>query len=114
MPSIKIKEYIYRGFPIQIDFAEGKDWGARRDKFHCNTQLPKSPGYFNEIGELEKEVKKIIDEWCAVQPKTNEEWVELVTSCVIQTGYEDWHVDEQRIMNVLERYADFKKVKYKV
>jgi hypothetical protein len=106
--SIKIEEYTYKGFPIQINFASGDGWGDWKNKFYSETPLPFNVEASKDIETLKAQIKMGIDQWCAKQPKTNEEWVDLVTQCVIQDGYEDWHVDEHRIMNVLERYVKFK------
>jgi hypothetical protein len=108
MPTAKIKEYTYKGFPIQIDFATGNDWGDYKNKFYSVTPLPFCISAKKEIEDLESLIKIGIDNWLSIQPKTNQDWVELVESCLIQDGYESWHVDERRIMNVLERYANLK------
>lgn len=85
--------------------------GDYKNKFYLKDSLPFNISPRKDIEELEGEIRTGIDKWLSIQPKTNEEWVELVESCIITDGYETWHVDEQRLMTVLNRYANLKNKK---
>jgi hypothetical protein len=103
-----IEKGTYKGFDYEIRFASGKDWGDWKDKFFVKADFPFSNVATKSIQSLRESIKKEINEWIDYQPKNDDDWVSLVSECVIQTGYEDWHVDEKLAMNVLERYAKFK------
>jgi len=104
----RIEQGSYKGFDYEIKFASGEGWGDWKDKFFIKADFPFSKLEDKDIKSLRESIKKEINEWIGHQPKNNDEWVSLVSECVIQDGYEDWHVDEKLAMNVLERYAKFK------
>ena len=109
MPTTNIKEYSYKGFPIEINFATGNDLGDYNNKFYVKNSLPFHILANKNIEELEADIKNGFDQWLSTQPKTDRDWVELITSCIIQDGYEDWHVDECRVINIMNRYVNFKR-----
>lgn len=108
MPTKTVKEYTHKGFPVGISFAMGNEWGDYKNKFYVNNSLPFGVRAHKDLKTLEANIEAGFNKWLATRPKDPEGWAELVSSCVIQTGYEDWHVDEQRLMSVLDRYAELK------
>ncbi len=103
-----IEEGKYKGFEYKIKFATGDGWSDWKDKFFVETVFPLSKNASKDIQTLRSSIKSDIDKWLADEPKTEKDWVDLVSECVIQTGYEYWHVDPKMAMNVLQRYAKFK------
>jgi hypothetical protein len=79
------------------------------NKFYFNGITPFTTFFnYKEIQMLENKLKEEYDKWESKNPKTDDDWVHLITNCVIQTGYEDWHVDKNLLMQVLERYRKLK------
>ena len=110
MSGIKIKDFSYKNINGVIRFASGKDWGSMKNKFYFDGAAPFCAGILDhkEIDVLEKRLKEEYDKWESKNPKTDDDWVDLVSSCVIQDGYEDWHVDKNLLMQVLEKYRKIK------
>lgn len=105
---VTIEENTYKKIKYTIQFCSGSslDWGTMKDKFVVSGDFNWSKCHeYKNIDDLRREIKKDIDDWYSQQPKTNEDWVGLVSDCVIQDGYEDWHIDEVLIMEVLKKYA---------
>ena len=108
MAETFIEKGTYKGFDYEIRFASGKDWGDWKDKFFIKADFPFTKLEDKDIESLRESIKKDINEWIGHQPKNDEDWVSLFSDCVIQDGYEDWHVDEKLAMHVLNRYAKSK------
>ena len=101
---MKIEDFTYKGFTFEIDLAIGTDWGSMLNKFYVEK------GHAFEIKEeetlvqLKKNITKEVDKWAATIPKTEEAWIDLLSDCMVWTGYEDCHIDKLKAMKVLEKY----------
>jgi hypothetical protein len=55
--------------------------------------------------EAVREIKAKIDNFVSEQPSTDAGWVDLLSDCMVWTGYEDCHIDGTAAMMVLRRFA---------
>jgi hypothetical protein len=98
-----IYKYDGKDFYIKINEEEGfPNFG----KFHVVNSQPYSFNDTNSFEEMKKEIKTKYDQYHSKIPKDKAGWIDLFSSCIIRDGYEDWYIDEDLAMRVLELYKN--------
>lgn len=104
-----IETFKHGNVEITIKFASGDGWSDMKDKFFAEADFNFGKMIYNkDIDIVRRDVKVKINEWIKSYPINDEGWVKLIESCVIQDGYEDWHIDPILAMTVLKKYHQFK------
>jgi len=100
---MKIRSDVYRNIPYTLSLADGKDWGEMRNHFYTDSCF----GCQHDL-TLDRTIELFqqeVDDFLSRIPSTEEEWLDMFSDCVIQDGYEDWHIDPILAMHLLKLYA---------
>lgn len=102
-----IRDCEYKGFKYKIKFTNDKetDWGKHINTFYCESNSGFYSNHYKDLEQAEAEIQLNIDKYLSAIPSTDDEWVEMIDECVVQDGYEDWHIDKGKVMHVLKTYA---------
>src|SRR6056297_3613275 len=99
----------HKGHEYEVKFCDPvKDWGDKKGMFHIELAMG-SNEYFNTYAEAEEEAKKLIDDFVESVPQKKEEWLEALNGCMVWTGYESCHLDEDMCLAVLEKAQKYYK-----
>jgi hypothetical protein len=94
---MEIKKQVYKGIEFTIHLACNGDWGAWKNKFYAKSESSIVGSNANfKLEDTENAVKKQIDEFMSIAPKTVSELVEELRECLDWKGYEECELDEQR------------------
>jgi hypothetical protein len=104
-----IMVYKYKGNSFIIKWCDG-DWGEYTGMFHVENDQPYNFGFTKSVEEMKFTIIRKYEQYHSKIPKTKEEWLDMFSSCIIRDGYEDYHVDEDLAIRLLELYKKYGKV----
>ena len=88
----------------QIIFCDPKEYRSEgKGCFWIEMTLPTSGTYHKTYDAAEEEAKHIIDEFVVNIPQTKQEWIDSLSKCMVWTGYEDCHLDEDMVWSLLQK-----------
>lgn len=96
--------YKYKGKEFDIRCCCDGDWDEHVGFFRVEQDQPYNFGYTKTYEEMKNRIKIIYDEYMEKIPKDESGWLCLFEECVIQDCYEDWHIDKQLAIRLLELY----------
>lgn len=97
-------EYKWHKYEIHLHKSRNNDRiKEHENKFEIKSNwiAHKISGYFDSFNEADNKVKEVIDKR---EEERVDNWFEAVEECIIQTHYEDRHLDEKMIETLLEKY----------
>ena len=96
----------YKGYEYEIKFCDPKEYKLEaRGCFWIEMAMPTSGIYHKTYDAAEEESKRIIDKFILDVPQTKQEWLDSMTKCMVWTGYEDCHLDEDMVWSLLQKAA---------
>lgn len=99
---------IHNGYDYEVKFCDPSiDWGEHKGMFHVDVSVPLRAYYFDTYKEAELEACKAIDKFIESVPKTKQEWLAAVSSCMVWSGYEHCELDETMVWDLLQKAAKF-------
>lgn len=101
-------KYKYKNdeFEIEVCTKENGYENGQIGLFHVISFKPYNIDYAKSYEEIIEKIREGYDKYHSIVPDTKKGWIDLFTSCVIQTGYEDWHIDEDLAMRLLKLYKE--------
>jgi len=101
-------KYKYKEKVFEIKFCDGNttNWGDHLGMLHVENDQPYNFGYTNSVEEMKERIAKVYDEYHNTIPKNEAGWLAMFQACVIQDGYEDWHIDKELAMRLLKLYKE--------
>jgi hypothetical protein len=95
----------YKGHEYEIEFCNPKeDWREYKGMFYITCAI-RDVGFYATYAEAEAKAKDNISEFVTAVPQTKREWLDALTACMVQTGYEDYHLDETMVWELLQKAA---------
>jgi hypothetical protein len=95
----------HNGHEYEIQFCDPKkDWGKYARMFHIKCAISDA-GFYQTFVEAEAKAKSNIDNFVARVPQTKQQWLDAMAECLIWTAYEDCHLDEAMVWDLLEKAA---------
>jgi hypothetical protein len=102
----------YKGHEYEIDFCNPKEYTSEgKGLFRIDMAMTTGGAYYKTYAEAEEKAKSIIDKFVIEIPQTREEWLSAMTECMVWTGYEDCHLDEDMVWSLLQKAAKHLKIK---
>lgn len=95
----------YKGYSYTIKWCEPKDglegWGEKTGLFYVDSDF-KCNEFYPTYGNAKKAIEGIINEFVRAIPQNTKQWILAIEDCVIQDGYEDWHISEEKALHILD------------
>ena len=96
----------YKKHTYEIQFCNPKDYtGKERGLFRIDMAMPTGGLCYTTYAEAEEKAKNIIDTFIEEIPQTKEQWLAVFENCMVWSGYEDCHLDENMVLCLLEKAA---------
>lgn len=99
----------YKDYEYEIIYCDpSKDWREHKGTFYIDCSILCNK-HFQTYAEAEKTAKLNIDDFILRIPKTKEEWLDAIESCMIWDGYESCNLDRTMAWDILQKASVYLK-----
>jgi hypothetical protein len=97
----------YKGHEYEVEFCNPKDdWRDEAGKFRVASAI-NCDGYFNTYAQAITAAKAAIDDFVEATPKTKDEWIDAMRSCMVWSGHEHCDLDETMVWGLLQKASKY-------